>query len=100
MKHEVIDNRASRRLRVLLAAEIEIEGERRRAHLLNISESGAKLDADEVPTEGDVVILHREGIVAPGIVSWVIDHRFGVQFDTPVDSALIAEHAAPIWNKA
>ena len=100
MKHEVIDNRNSRRLRVLLAAEIESQGERRRAHLLNISESGAKLDADEVPNEGETVVLHREGIVASGVVSWVIDHRFGIQFDTPVDAALIAEHAAPIWNRA
>ena len=53
MKHEVIDNRASQRHRVLLAAEIECGGEPRRAHLLNISESGAKLDADEVPNEGE-----------------------------------------------
>ena len=97
MKHEVIDNRASRRHRVLLAAEIEAKGERRRAHLLNISETGAKLDADEVPVEGDAIILHREGITVAGTVSWVIDHRFGVQFDAPVDTALIAEHAAALW---
>ena len=100
MKHEVIDNRVSRRQRVLLAAEIETGGARHRAHLLNITESGAKLDADDVPVEGAAIILHREGIVAPGTVSWVIDHRFGMQFDAPVDAALIEKHAAPIWNKA
>jgi hypothetical protein len=99
MKHEVIDNRNSRRHRVLLAAEIEANAERRRAHLLNISESGAKLDADEVPSEGETVVLYREGIVAAGIVTWVIDHRFGIQFDNPIDVALIEEHAAAIWNQ-
>lgn len=98
MKHELIDNRVSKRERVLRAAEIEIDGARRHASILNISESGAKLDADEPPAKDTRVVLHREGIVAPGIVAWVVEHRFGVQFDQPIDRADIARHAAPIWR--
>ena len=100
MKHEVIDSRVSKRERVLRAAELEVDGARRHVSILNISETGAKLDAEDPPAKDSRCVLHREGIAAPGHVAWVVEHRFGVQFDAPIDRADIARHAAPIWRDA
>lgn len=100
MKHEVIENkRVSRRVRVLLAAAVQCADGEHIAHLLNISTTGAKLDADEPPAPGERVTLIRGGIVAPGTVNWVEAHRFGVHFDAPLDAALIAEHAASLSGR-
>ncbi len=96
MKHDPIDKRTARRVRVLLSATIETAGGERIAHLLNISSAGAKLDADDPPAADEAVTLVRGGIRAAGRVSWVEAHRFGVQFDARLDPALIAEHAASL----
>lgn len=99
MKHDPIDQRVARRVRVLLSATIESADGERVAHLLNISSTGAKLDADEPPSPDEAVTLVRGGIRAPGRVSWVESHRFGVHFDARLDPALIAEHAASLVRR-
>lgn len=96
MKYDPIDKRAARRVRVLLSATIETADGERIAHLLNISSTGAKLDADEPPAADTAVTLVRGGIRAVGRVSWVEAHRFGIHFDERLDPALIAEHAASL----
>ena len=99
MKHDPIDKRVARRVRVLLSAALETGEGERVAHLLNISSTGAKLDADEPPAVDEAVTLVRGGIRAPGRVSWVEAHRFGVHFDERLDPALIAEHAASLARR-
>lgn len=99
MKHDPIDKRVARRVRVLLSATLETARGERVAHLLDISSSGAKLDADEPPAADEAITLVRGGIRAPGRVSWVEAHRFGVRFDARLDPALIAEHAASLARK-
>ena len=96
MKHDPIDKRAARRVRVLLSATILTAGDERVAHLLNISSTGAKLDADEPPAADEPVTLVRGGIRAAGRVSWVEAHRFGIHFDARLAPELIAEHAASL----
>ncbi|MBV9840796.1 MAG: PilZ domain-containing protein [Sphingomonadaceae bacterium] len=99
MKYEVIDNRESKRERVLLGCEIAFGGGRHRAHLLNISESGAKLDADDVPAVGDSITLYRDDHALAGNVNWVQDHRFGIQFDARLDAAVVAHYAAMLFRR-
>ena len=99
MKYEVIDNRASKRQGVLRGWLMAVAGARRRAHLLNVSETGAKLDADDVPAVGETILLHRDEHALPGRVNWVQDHRFGIAFDARLDSAIVERYAALLWRK-
>ena len=85
------DKRDNRRQRLLLTAQMEDVQGLRDVHLLNISGTGAKVDADEVPMEGEQVTLICVGQRIPGRVAWVSDTRFGIAFDMPIDAtALVA----------
>jgi len=85
------DKRDSRRARLLLTAHIADGLGEREAHLLNISPTGAKVDADEPPASGAPVTLIAGGLRIAGRVAWVEDNRFGIAFDTPIDArALLA----------
>ena len=81
------DKRDNRRQRLLLRAEIADSSGTREVHLLNISGTGAKIDADEVPMQDEKVILFCGGLSIPSRVAWVDDTRFGIAFDMPLDIA-------------
>ncbi|MGN6122766.1 MAG: PilZ domain-containing protein [Sphingomonas oligoaromativorans] len=79
------DKRDNKRSRLLLTARMECHQGVVEVHLLNISHSGAKLDADEPPARDERVVLIHEDLRVEGRVAWVEDHRFGVAFDNPID---------------
>ena len=81
------DKRDNRRQRLLLAAQMSDSSGTREVHLLNISGTGAKVDADEVPMENEHVVLICAGRDIPGRVAWVDETRFGIAFDMPIDVA-------------
>jgi hypothetical protein len=80
------DKRDTKRQRLLLTAQLEDVHGLRDVHLLNISATGAKIDAEETPVQGDPVTLIVGGLRVAGRVAWVDEHRFGVSFDMPIDA--------------
>jgi hypothetical protein len=81
------DKRDNRRQRLLLTAQMADSSGTREVHLLNISGTGAKVDADDVPMQDEKVVLICAGQDIPGRVAWVDDTRFGIAFDMPIDVA-------------
>lgn len=60
-----------------------------RAHILDLSISGALVHADRPPTVGAQVTVECDTFVALARVMWVRAKRFGIQFDTALSGALI-----------
>jgi hypothetical protein len=81
------DKRDNRRQRLLLAAQMADSSGTREVHLLNISGTGAKVDAEDVPMENEPVVLICAGLDIPGRVAWTDETRFGIAFDMPIDVA-------------
>jgi hypothetical protein len=81
------EKRDNRRQRLLLTAQITDASGTREVHLLNISGTGAKVDAEEVPVQDELVTLTCAGQTIPGRVAWVDDTRFGIAFTMPIDVA-------------
>ncbi len=79
------DKRDNKRSRLLLKAQMESDQGLIEVHLLNISHSGAKLDAVIPPARDEHVVLIHDDLRVAGRVAWVEDTRFGVAFDTPID---------------
>jgi len=92
------DLRGRRRSRILLAASLEGNGERFKVNLLNLSTTGAQLDAETPPTVGSEMVLCRGELRARGRIVWVNEHRFGMEFDGPIDEALTVAHGASKGN--
>ncbi|MCP1468889.1 hypothetical protein J3E64_000560 [Sphingobium sp. OAS761] len=55
-----------------------------RAHLLDLSETGALGHSDQPPYDGDHVIIEGGILCATGHIVWVRGKKFGVRFDTPL----------------
>lgn len=83
------DKRDNKRSRLLLKAHMECDRGRIEVHLLNISHSGAKLDADTPPAQGEPVTLIHGDLTVGGKVAWVEDNRFGVAFDAAIDARFL-----------
>jgi len=75
----------------MLAAKLySVHGETA-AVLLDLSEGGALLNASPAPPSGCKVLLVRLNLEASATVMWNEGNRFGLQFDEPLDPALV-EH--------
>jgi hypothetical protein len=83
------DKRDNKRSRLLLTARMECALGVVEVHLLNISQTGAKLDAEVPPMQEERIVLLHGDLRINGRVAWVEDHRFGVAFDTPIDESFI-----------
>ncbi len=83
------DKRDNKRSRLLLTAQMECDQGVVEVHLLNISHSGAKLDAEVPPARDEHIVLVHEDLRVGGRVAWVEDHRFGVAFDEPIDERFL-----------
>lgn len=60
-----------------------------RAHMLDLSVTGALLHAERPPVIGARVTIHAEGAGAAARVIWVRAKRFGLRFDMPLADATI-----------
>ena len=78
-------NRRSRRSPVLLAASIEVDGAFVAVKLRNLSEEGALIEGDRLPTEGAQTFFRRNELGLKGRVVWVHGNYAGVAFDTPLN---------------
>jgi hypothetical protein len=90
------DLRGRKRARVLLSATLEAGGQSMKANLLNLSTTGAQLDATIPPAVHTRLNISRGDLEAAGMVVWVVEHRFGVAFDQPIDEALVENHIRAI----
>ena len=84
-----LDKRDNKRQRLLLTALMECGHGTVEVHLLNISHSGAKLDADVPPARGAAVTLIHGELKVGGRVAWVEDNRFGIAFDRSIDERFL-----------
>lgn len=71
-------------------ADLLVNGTVKKAILLNVSRSGAMLDAAFPPEEGASVVLRCARIETPARVVWVRHYRFGLRFDQKIDAGLAA----------
>src|ERR1700742_2986481 len=86
-----LDKRDTKRSRLLLTALMECDHGTIEVHLLNISHSGAKLDAERAPTRGEIVTLIHGELTVRGTVAWVEDNRFGIAFDHAIDERFLVD---------
>lgn len=66
-------------------------GVTRRAHLLDVSVTGALVHAAEPPRPGETVQLLLGGAQRNAQVMWAEERRFGVRFRLPLTDAQVAE---------
>src|SRR5215210_6241157 len=73
-------NRRSRRSPVYLAAAIEVAGVAQPVKLRNLSEEGALIEGECLPTEGATTFFERNELRIKGKVVWVEGRFAGVAF--------------------
>jgi hypothetical protein len=61
-----------------------------RAHMLDLSTSGALLHAEKPPLSGGRVTVEGERLFIGAIVVWTRAKRFGLRFDLPIADTIIA----------
>jgi len=93
-----LDKRDNKRSRLLLTAQMECDHGTIEVHLLNISHSGAKLDAERPPLRGDAVTLIHGELKVSGKVAWVEDNRFGMAFDHAIDERFLVDRGQQHLN--
>lgn len=77
-------NRRSRRSPVLLAASIEVGGTPVQVKLRNLSEEGALIEGDCLPSEDSTVFFCRNDLRVKSRVAWVHGCFAGVAFNRPL----------------
>lgn len=84
--------RAKPRSKLFQPTELcDAAGAIRRAHLLDLSATGALVHATEPPQPGGMIQLTLGGTPRSCHVMWVEDRRFGVRFRTPLTDAQVAD---------
>lgn len=82
-------SRIATRHKVFLPAELSSPAGRTRAHLLNLSATGALLHADAPPANGATVQLHCGTAAWSVRVVWAAEKRFGVVHVTRLTTAAV-----------
>lgn len=91
------ERRSTKRTKVFLLGAILPKGaEQARAHILDISSSGARVHTDQEQSVGDRLTLTIDDFETAGAVEWVAGNRFGMKFATSVQANVGATpHSAP-----
>ena len=76
----MIQNRRSRRAPVLLAATIEVDGLPQPVKLRNLSEDGALIEGERLPSEGATSFFKRNELRLKSRVVWVHGRYAGLAF--------------------
>lgn len=88
----MIKNRRSHRSPVLLAAAVEIAGERVAVKLRNLSEEGALIEGEVLPPEGSITVFERNELRLGGRVVWVHGRYAGIAFDQALNPEQVLRH--------
>lgn len=83
------------RYKVFEVVSATVAGAERRAHMINVSLSGALLHMDQSARLGEPVALHWEGRAIAGQIVWASPPRFGLRFQNPLPLATLA---AFLWH--
>ena len=88
----ITQNRRSRRSPVLLTATIYVSGVPVAVKLRNLSEQGALIESERLPTEGSETIFERKELRLNSRVVWVEGKYAGVAFDVPLNREDLLRH--------
>jgi hypothetical protein len=89
------ERRGDARNAVSRPADLLINGSVKKAILLNVSRSGAMLDAAFPPEEGASLVLRCAQVEVPARVVWVRHYRFGLRFDQKIEAWQVASLVKP-----
>ena len=78
-----VEDRASPRTNLLLAANAEVGGRILPVRIRNLSETGALLEGAGLPDAGMKLVLARGDLHVSAVVAWAAGGRRGVRFDGP-----------------
>lgn len=81
---ELRGRRREPRAYILLPAAVEGLGGRNSVRLLDVSRTGVRIEADNLPAAGKDIILKCGAIDTLGTVVWTTSGRCGIQFDEPL----------------
>lgn len=87
-----VQNRRFRRSNVLLKATLEMPGASMPVVLRNLSQEGALVQGEDLPSEGTRVLFHRQGLSVPGRIVWSHCNFAGMQFDFPLFPRELLRH--------
>jgi hypothetical protein len=87
-----VSNRSSIRIRVLLAAEVIIDGQPIPIRIRNVSRSGLAGDARKPPKVGAAVLFRRGATERLGKVVWANGQQFGIRFSLALDDDELRLH--------
>ena len=82
--HSLGAARRATRLKLFEPVLLRVQGEEVRAHLLDLSMTGALAHCDSPPRIGERVLIEANALGVAGRVMWVRAKRFGVHFDLPL----------------
>jgi hypothetical protein len=76
--------RKAERARAPLMIRLSTVADDYRAALVNVSCSGARLTAPDLPPEGEEVVFRADPVLSYGHVVWARDGQCGVSFESPI----------------
>ncbi|HEX5237468.1 MAG TPA: PilZ domain-containing protein [Sphingomicrobium sp.] len=94
-----LTSRRSRRAPVLLTAAIEADGARFQVKLRNLSEEGALIESDSLPSEGSAVVFERGELRLKGRLVWVEGRYAGVAFNQPIKAEQVLRNIPQAKSK-
>lgn len=83
--------RVSARAKLFQPVEVHSAAGRRRAHLLDLSATGALLALADLPGSARILTLHCGGVQRIARVAWAVDGRCGIAFARPLAPAELEE---------
>lgn len=83
--------RGSVRRRVMLTAKLETSAGLYDVRLRDVSAGGARVEADDLPIEGTIVVLRRGTFEAYGVLVWTEGRTGGIEFDEPFDELALMD---------
>lgn len=89
------DRRRHGRAAVLLRARIQTAEGEVRGFVRNLSQTGAMMDAHHALATDMVVTLNCADIAILARVAWTEERRLGLEFNAPLEAAVVATMAAP-----
>lgn len=91
---------AKRHMSVFLLAKITAAGQQALGRVLNLSQSGAKIEAQLSFKSGDTLVLEiRSDLRVAGTVRWVRNRTVGVEFDREIDVGRFLSREQPRLNR-
>jgi hypothetical protein len=81
--------RDGQRLKIFLPVLLRWAGQEERAHLLDLSSSGARMHARIAPSTKEIIEIVWEDRIFAGQCVWSRGSRFGIAFKAPIDKGQI-----------